>query len=378
MSAAVPAPGPRAICALGMHRAGTSMLARAVNLLGADLGPAGGLMPAAPDNPEGYWERAEICALHERVLGALRRTWDAAVPLPDGWEEAPALSPLRAELAVLVQRTFGGAPLFAWKDPRTCLLLPLWREALAGLGAELSIVSRCAARWTPPAPSSGATASRSRRASPSVRHTLAGLRALRGLPSVFVADDAFLDDGERELRRVAQALGIAWPADGAGLRAALGSFVGPALRHSASMPADLAAAGAPAPVSELAGPAGGSSRASASTSRPISRAWNALGATSAFGGASPPWSSTRSSRGGRRRRGVRVESARTQAALAGTGARLADTQLQLERERAVVAGMRASWSWRLTRRCGRCTASSPAAESAGRRGTPARAVRPAP
>ena len=51
---------PRTICILGMHRSGTSTVARAVNLLGVSLGEDAKMMPPSPDNPEGYWEHVEI------------------------------------------------------------------------------------------------------------------------------------------------------------------------------------------------------------------------------------------------------------------------------------------------------------------------------
>ena len=115
------------------------------------------------------------------------------------------------------------------------------------------------------------------------------------------------------------------------------------------MPADLAAAGAPAPVSELAGLLGRlvagervdepANLARVETLWRDFRVWGSFTAVeldALFETRQEP-------------AGAREELARTQAALAGTGARLADTQLQLKRERGVVAGMRASWSWRLTR-----------------------------
>lgn len=332
-----------------MHRAGTSTIARAVNLLGADLGPAAGLMAPTPDNPEGYWERADVCALQERALAALRSTWDSAGPLPAGWEREPALGPLRAELTELVRRDFGGAALFAWKDPRTCLLLPLWREALAGLGIGLAVV------FATRNPLDVARSLERRDGIPVAKgfgiwcaHTISGLRAMRGLPAAFVSYDAFLADWERELRRVALALGLAWPADEAGLRAAMAVFVRPALRHSASTPGDLRAAGAPAPVIELAGllerlAAGAAADDPAVLAR-VDALWGEFTAWGGFTRADlDALFVTR-----RELRETRDALARAQARLAETEARLADTVLQLEQERGRVAQLLGSWSWRVT------------------------------
>ncbi len=58
----------RAICILGMHRSGTSTVARTINLLGAYLGEDEKMMPPSPNNPEGYWEHMELFNLHVRLL----------------------------------------------------------------------------------------------------------------------------------------------------------------------------------------------------------------------------------------------------------------------------------------------------------------------
>jgi len=48
----------KAVIILGMHRSGTSALARVVNLLGVDLGKS--FLPPDPANPSGYWEHVQM------------------------------------------------------------------------------------------------------------------------------------------------------------------------------------------------------------------------------------------------------------------------------------------------------------------------------
>ena len=55
-----------AILVLGMHRSGTSALARILNLLGCELGP--NLLPAAADNEAGFWEHRDVVLLDDEVL----------------------------------------------------------------------------------------------------------------------------------------------------------------------------------------------------------------------------------------------------------------------------------------------------------------------
>jgi hypothetical protein len=48
----------RAILVMGMHRSGTSPVARVLGLLGLDLPNA--LLPPGEDNPLGYWEPQDV------------------------------------------------------------------------------------------------------------------------------------------------------------------------------------------------------------------------------------------------------------------------------------------------------------------------------
>ena len=63
-----------AVCIAGMHRSGTSMVARLVNLLGVDLGPEGEQPRPAPDNVAGFWEDPRFVALSDEALAGSRTT----------------------------------------------------------------------------------------------------------------------------------------------------------------------------------------------------------------------------------------------------------------------------------------------------------------
>lgn len=237
---------PRAICILGVHRSGTSTVTRAVNLLGAYLGQNADLMPPTLDNPEGYWERLDIHRFHERLLKKLGRTWSTAAPLPDQWQLAEEIRPYREELKALVRANFTGHPLWAWKDPRTCILLPLWRAVLEELGIELSCV------FVVRNPLDVANSLRTRDRIPLhqafglwFNQNLAALKDAADLPTVFLAYDQFLESWETELRRCAVALALEWPADDQPLKQVMGSFIRPELRHNKSSPERLQGASRP-------------------------------------------------------------------------------------------------------------------------------------
>src|SRR5437867_9039357 len=117
------------ICIAGMHRSGTSMIARVLNLCGLHLGRADDLIPPGPDNAEGFWEHRHFVAINDALLAAFGGTWDAPPPLPLGWHKDPKLTPAYRRAGELI-REFRGSSGWGWKDPRNSLTLPFWRHLL--------------------------------------------------------------------------------------------------------------------------------------------------------------------------------------------------------------------------------------------------------
>jgi hypothetical protein len=240
----------KAICVLGAHRSGTSTITGAINFLGAYLGEDKVLMPPTAANPKGYWERLDVRDLQDRLLAQLKRTWQSTTPLPDQWHLSAAVRPYRQELKRLIADNFAHHTLWAWKDPRTCLLLPLWRSVLEELRIALSCV------FVVRNPVAVAVSLSKRDGIPLQKgfgiwfnHYIVALKDAAGLPSVLLGYDAFVESWETELRRCASALDLDWPADEQQLRQVMSAFVRPELRHSEATPEDLQAI--PHPVREL-------------------------------------------------------------------------------------------------------------------------------
>jgi hypothetical protein len=114
---------------LGMHRSGTSAVARVVNLLGIPTCVEEDFLQTTDDNPRGYWESATLTDLNDRLLDALGCDWTCPLALVAGWEAGPALAPLRNEAAEAFARVCP-TEQWVWKDPRNCLTLPFWLESL--------------------------------------------------------------------------------------------------------------------------------------------------------------------------------------------------------------------------------------------------------
>lgn len=119
----------RLVCVTGMHRSGTSVVARIVNLLGVALGPESDLMSATPDNPKGYWEHDELSSISDEILyEVFGGRWHRPPVLADGWEHDRALDPYRRRVAEVFRESLpNDAELAGWKDPRVSLLLPFFR-----------------------------------------------------------------------------------------------------------------------------------------------------------------------------------------------------------------------------------------------------------
>ncbi|WP_155890639.1 hypothetical protein [Desulfuromonas sp. TF] len=222
----------KAIGILGMHRSGTSALARAVNLAGAYLGEEGSLYGPLQDNPEGFWERIDFNDFQERLLALLKRRWDIAMPIPERVWNGPEIAPYKNELLDLVRQNFAGQPLWAWKDPRSCILLPLWKQVLEELGTDFVCIM--AVRN----PLDVARSLQKRNNFPIskslgiwLEYTLAILREVRGIPTTVLFYDDLLEKGSEEIRRCFDDLALPWQMTEES-QGELERFLRPDLRHS--------------------------------------------------------------------------------------------------------------------------------------------------
>ena len=130
------------ILIVGMHRSGTSLLGNLLHAAGVAL--PGPLIAGDQHNPEGYFERADITDLQEQLLIDLERWWPSAMgtqPLPVDWLCRPAThATLNQLLTVLQQEAARQEGPWAIKDPRSSLLLPLWRRLAGELQIPLRLI----------------------------------------------------------------------------------------------------------------------------------------------------------------------------------------------------------------------------------------------
>jgi hypothetical protein len=113
---------------LGMHRSGTSMIARLINLMGAYVGPEQVIMGADQYNPKGYWERWDVMVLNDALLLAQGCTWNRVA----GWTVPQPPMPPGEVLSAMRSIVLHMDAFRPWemKDPRLCLTLPYWKQLL--------------------------------------------------------------------------------------------------------------------------------------------------------------------------------------------------------------------------------------------------------
>jgi hypothetical protein len=128
----VAAGGDDAVCIVGMHRSGTSLIAQLLKQSGLYLGSEDRLLGGNVGNRDGHFEHFGFIELNDALLAHLGGSWEFPPELPSGWEQAAALEPLRSRARDLL-RSFAGKSPWGFKDPRTTLLLPFWRSLIPNL-----------------------------------------------------------------------------------------------------------------------------------------------------------------------------------------------------------------------------------------------------
>ncbi|MCV2870151.1 glycosyltransferase [Defluviimonas sp. WL0002] len=126
-----------AVVVLGMHRSGTSFLARSLSTLGYD--PPCDAQPGANDNRHGHFEPRAVVALNDRILASIGGRWDQVAPFLPATVRA-AIPDLPEQMRIALGRSFAASSRAVLKDPRLSLTFGLWRPVLESLRVELRIL----------------------------------------------------------------------------------------------------------------------------------------------------------------------------------------------------------------------------------------------
>ncbi len=112
------------VVVLGMHRSGTSALAKALELFGVDLG--NNLMAPQKDNPKGFFEDKQLVEINDRIFEKACSHWSSIQFLDPKFLSGPELSEERMAAANWLNMKVAGGNPVGLKDPRLCRTLSFW------------------------------------------------------------------------------------------------------------------------------------------------------------------------------------------------------------------------------------------------------------
>ena len=219
-----------AILIAGMHRSGTSAVARTLSLLGCDLPKT--LMPAGRGNEAGHWESQAIMKLNDELLESAGSAWHDWGAFNPDWYNSPVIDAFRERAQAALESEFGASSLFVVKDPRMCRLLRFWVEAVEAFGATPLVVLPIRS------PLEVAASLEARDGfDPSVaqllwlRHVLDAEAASREVKRSFLRYDELLSQWQVVTDRLGDELGISWPRRSAAVEMQIEDFLSPTQRH---------------------------------------------------------------------------------------------------------------------------------------------------
>ena len=223
----------RLIVVLGMHRTGTSVAARSVKALGAELGD--NLMkPIANNNEKGFWEDLDFYQLNERVLAKAKSGWHYLHSMDSALFQKADYAAERIEAAALLEQKIQNASVFAVKDPRTAVLLPFWRCVFDDLDIKPSYLI------TLRNPLEAAESLRKRDGFDRhkslvlwLKYTYAAIKGTEEAKRIFVSYQNLMMDPHGELRRLAEGLELILPpSDSHAVKEFVADFLDASLNHN--------------------------------------------------------------------------------------------------------------------------------------------------
>ena len=219
-----------AILVAGMHRSGTSVLARVLSALGCDAPKT--LMAADAHNPTGYWESTKIAALNDEILVSAGSSWNSWERFNQDWYSSPVVGDFRERALAALDDEFADSPLFVLKDPRICRLTAFWLDAINNFGAVPHVVVPLR---NPLEVADSLTVrdaiDRSVGMLMWLRNVLDAEFDSRGCPRAFLHYQDLLENWQETMAGVGRDLGIAWPRRSATTTLEIDDYLSPALRH---------------------------------------------------------------------------------------------------------------------------------------------------
>ena len=198
-----------AVCIIGMHRSGTSVITGLLRVHGLRIGSEDCLLGPHETNPTGHCEHKGFLEINEVLLARLGGAWDTPVEFPLDWQGNGRFDDLAERAASLVESLSCSRP-WGWKEPRTTLLLPFWQALVPDLRYVICIRH--------PLEVAHSIAARDGFALPRaidlwLHYTRAALAFTSGRPRMFTFYRDYFTNPLAEIRRLAHFCGLSPPDD---------------------------------------------------------------------------------------------------------------------------------------------------------------------
>ncbi|MEL7047145.1 MAG: hypothetical protein AAGL66_19350, partial [Pseudomonadota bacterium] len=225
------------VVVLGMHRSGTSAITRGLIPLGVALG--NDLIPAAFDNVKGFWEDRQLTEINQQLQSLMGYEWyGAELSTPIDFD-APDVARLYDKALDVLQTKLGRDVRFAFKDPRTSLVLEFWQSIFERLKLDPAYVI---ALRNPLDVSRSLKKRNALELGKSLylwqNSFLRALELTKGARRIVVSYEEVLINPGEELQRISERLGLSKAIDGEELDAYQDSFLSQELQHEHSQDSD--------------------------------------------------------------------------------------------------------------------------------------------
>jgi len=117
------------IIILGMHRSGTSMLARLINMMGVYFGEDEDAIGTNNENPKGFWERQDIRTLNDSLLHSAGLDWDYVSKLNTDCFTDESIDQFKQAANEVIAK-LDKHKNWLLKEPRLNILLGQWKAVL--------------------------------------------------------------------------------------------------------------------------------------------------------------------------------------------------------------------------------------------------------
>lgn len=220
----------KVICILGSGRCGTSAVTRSLNLLGVNIGS--NLIEKDETNPKGFWEDQKIVEVHKQLI---KEFAGHKRYFPHDWTKSEKARKHKEVIIDYLQEHLANHDTWAWKDPRTCFTLELWKEIFT----ELNILPHYLIMVRNPMDvvhsfKKAYNINKNNALYQWEIKTLLSLGKTQGESRLLIDYDHLIGNSAGSLRRISTEFHLPWPQDESPLINQLNHFIDPQLQHSRS------------------------------------------------------------------------------------------------------------------------------------------------